>query len=124
MYVCIYIYTFTYYEKIVSILCYLLTFISKILTRVNKTRGLLRKCNLFRPSQITIYYQAFTRSHLNYGNIVFDKAYNNSFHQRLESIQCKVALTINAEILSSTFLCLAYGHKSSIFSRVLKLNLA
>ena len=76
MYVCIYIH----------ILNYLLTIISKILTSVNKTRGLLQKFSLFRPSQITIYHQAFTRSHLNYGNIVFNKACNNSFHQRLESI--------------------------------------
>ena len=32
-----------------------------------------------RPSLITIY-KAFIRPHLDYGDVVFDQAINNSFH--------------------------------------------
>ena len=57
--------------------------IKTILTKVNKTIGLLRKFQqvLPRPSFITIY-KAFVRPHLDYGNFIFDQAFNNSFHQR------------------------------------------
>ena len=58
-----------------------------ILTKVNRTIGLLRKFQqvLPRPSLITIY-KAFIRPHLDYGDVIFDQAFNNSFHQRLESV--------------------------------------
>ena len=57
------------------------------LTKVNITVGLRRKFQqvLPRPSLITIY-KAFIRPHLDYGDVVFDQAFNNSFYQRLESI--------------------------------------
>ena len=58
-----------------------------ILTKVNRTIGLLRKFQqvLPRPSLITIY-KVFIRPHLDYGDVIFDQAFNNSFHQRLESV--------------------------------------
>ena len=69
--------------------------IKAILTKVNRTLSLLRKFHqlLPRPSLITIY-KAFIRPHLNYGDVIFDQAFNNSFHQRLESIQCNAVLAI------------------------------
>ena len=62
--------------------------IKTILTIVNIAIGLLRKFQqvLPRPPLITIY-KAFIRPHLDYGDVIFDQAFNNSFHQRLESIQ-------------------------------------
>ena len=61
--------------------------IKTIFTKVNRTIGLLRKFQnvLARPSLIIIY-KAFIRPHLDYRDVVFDQAFNNSFHQRLESI--------------------------------------
>ena len=58
-----------------------------ILTKVNRTIGLLRKFQqvLPRPSLINIY-KVFIRPHLDYGDVIFDQAFNNSFHQRLESV--------------------------------------
>ena len=55
---------------------------------MNRTVGLLWKCQQVLPrlSLITIY-KAFIRLHIDCGNVVFDQAFNNSFHQRLESIQ-------------------------------------
>ena len=41
---------------------------------------------------ITIY-KAFTRSHWDYGDVLYDQTFNNSFKEKLESIQYK-ALTV------------------------------
>ena len=62
--------------------------IHSILNRVNKTIDLLRKCQFVLPrhSLLTIY-ETFIRSHLDYGDVIYDRALNDSFHQRLESIQ-------------------------------------
>ena len=66
---------------------------------MNRTIDLLRKFQqvLPRPSLITIY-KAFIRPHLDYGDVIFDQAFNNSFHQRLESIQYNAALAITGAI--------------------------
>ena len=70
-----------------------------MLTKVNRTIGLLRKFQqvLPRPSLITIY-KAFIRPHLDYGDVIFDQAFNNSFHQTLESIQYNTALAVTGAI--------------------------
>ena len=66
---------------------------------MNITIGLLRKFQqvLPTPSLITIY-KVFIRPHLDYGDVIFDQAFNNSFHQRLESIQYNAALAITGAI--------------------------
>ena len=43
-------------------------------------------------------YKAFIRLQLDYGEVVFDQSFNNSFHQRIESIQYNVALAITGAI--------------------------
>ena len=59
-----------------------------ITTKVNKTIGLLRKLRktLPRPVLMTMC-KAFVRPHLDYGDIIYDEACNETFHQKLESIQ-------------------------------------
>ena len=49
--------------------------------------GLIRKLqnNLLRPALITIY-KAFVKPHVAYGDLIYDEAYNDTFHQKLESI--------------------------------------
>ena len=66
---------------------------------MNKTIGLLRKFQqvLPGPCLITIY-EAFIGPHLNYGDVVFDQAFNNFSHQRLDSIQYNAALAITGAI--------------------------
>ena len=73
--------------------------IKTILTKVNRTTRLLRKFQqvLPRPSLITIY-KAFIRPHIDYGDVIFDQAFNNPFHQRLESVQYNAALAITGAI--------------------------
>ena len=58
-----------------------------IMSKVGKTIGLLRKLQaiLLRLSLVTIY-KAFIRPHLDYGDIIYDQAYKESFHQKLELI--------------------------------------
>ena len=67
--------------------------------KVNKTIGLLRKLldTLPRTSLITIF-KSFIRPHLDYGDIIYDRAYNTSFHQNIESIQYNAALAITGAV--------------------------
>ena len=62
---------------------------------VNKTIGLFHnlQSTLPRTSLITIF-KSFIRSHLDNGDIIYDRAYNSSFHQNIESVQHNVALAI------------------------------
>ena len=70
-----------------------------MLNKVNKTIGLLRKLQntLPRPSLLTIY-KSFIRPHLDYGNVMYDQAYNVSFQQKVESIQYNAAVAITGAI--------------------------
>ena len=60
---------------------------------ISKTTGLLRKVQgmLPRTSLIRIY-ESFVRPHLDYGDIICDQIFNESFHQRIESIQYNVTI--------------------------------
>ena len=73
--------------------------LDNIMSTVAKTIGLLRnpQAVLPRPSLVTIY-KAFIRPHLDYGDIIYDRAYNESFHKKLESIQYNAALAITGAI--------------------------
>ena len=70
-----------------------------VLNRVSKTIGLLRKLQkiLPKPPLITIY-KSFMRSHLDYGDIIYNQAYNFSFNQKIESIQYNAVLAITIEL--------------------------
>ena len=46
-------------------------------------------------------YKSFIRPPLNYGDIIYDQAYNVSFHQKLDSIQYNAALAITGAIRGS-----------------------
>ena len=69
------------------------------LSKISKTIGLLRRLQkiLSRAPLLTIY-KSFIRPHLDYGDILYDKAYNSSFHQNLEKIQYSSALAIAGAI--------------------------
>ena len=71
--------------------------------KINKTISLLRKLqnNLPRALLITIY-KSFIRPHFDYGHILYDQPFNNSFHERLESIQYNAALAIAGAIRGSS----------------------
>ena len=66
---------------------------------VNKTIGLFHNLQsiLPRTSLITIF-KSFIRSHLHDGDIIYDRAYNTSFHQNIELVQHNVELAITSVV--------------------------
>ena len=73
--------------------------LKNVQNKVNKTIGLLRKLQytLPRTSLITIF-EWFARPHLDYGDMIYDRVYNTSFHQNIESIQYNAALAITSAV--------------------------
>ena len=73
--------------------------LKNVQNKINKTIGLLRKLQdtLYRASLITIS-KLFIRTPLDYEDINYDRAYNTSFHQNIESIQYNTALAITGAV--------------------------
>ena len=67
--------------------------LSKVESKVNKTIGFI----LPRSTLLTIY-KSFIRPHLDYEDIIYDKAFNESFHAKLESLQYNATLAITGVI--------------------------
>ena len=61
---------------------------------------LLRKLqNLLARSALTTIYKAFVRPHLDYADVLYDQAYNKSFHQKLGSTQYNACLLFSKMLL-------------------------
>ena len=89
--------------------------LKNMLNKVNKTIRLLRKLQNILPRRpLLTIYKSFIRHHLDYGDVIYDQHYNNSFHQKLESIQYNAALAITGAIRGSSRekLCQELGLKS------------
>ena len=73
--------------------------LQSVFSRVNKTIDLLRKFqpSLPRKSLVTIY-KSFISPHLNYVDVVYDRASKESFHQSLEYLQYSAAIAITGAI--------------------------
>ena len=66
-----------------------------ILNKVNNTIGLLRKLqNILQRSALLTKYKTLIRPHVDYGDIMYDRSYNASFHQKLELLQYNACLAI------------------------------
>ena len=51
------------------------------------------------PRQVLVtIYKAFVRPHLDYGDVLYDQAFNNSFHGKMESIQYNACLAMTGAI--------------------------
>ena len=74
-----------------------------VFSRANRTIGLLRKlqATLPRKSLVTIY-KSFIKPHLDYGDIVYYWASNESCHQGLESLQYSAAIAMTGAIRGTT----------------------
>ena len=73
--------------------------IKTITFKVSKIIGPLQKLNNRLPrSSLTIIYNSLVRPRLDCGDVTFDMAYNNSFQQRLESLQYEASLEIKGAI--------------------------
>ena len=73
--------------------------LQSVFRRVNKTIILLRKfqSTLPRKSLVTIH-KSFIRPYLDYGDVIYDRASNESFHKSLESLQYSAAIAITGAI--------------------------
>ena len=49
-----------------------------------------------------IIYKAFVRPHLDYGDVIYDEAYKETFHQKFESIQYNACLVLSRAIRGSS----------------------
>ena len=78
-------------------------YLANVSNEISKTIGLFRKLQNFlpRPALLTIY-KCFIRPHLGYVDIIYDQAYNLSFHQKLDSIQYNAALALTGAIRGSS----------------------
>ena len=77
--------------------------LKNILNKVNKTIGLLRKLQNILPRGLLLtIYKSFIRPCLDYGDVIYDQHHNDSFHQKLESIQYNATLAITSAIRGSS----------------------
>ena len=73
------------------------------MNKVNKNIGLLLKLQNILPREpLLTIDKSFVRLHLVYGDVIYDQHYNNSFHQKLESIQYNATLAIKCAIRGSS----------------------
>ena len=77
--------------------------IQYILIKTRKIIGLIRKLQpvIPRAALLTIY-KPFLRPHLDYGDVIYDRAFIKSFQNKLESVQYNDALAITGAIRGST----------------------
>ena len=62
-------------------------YLRNIQSKVNRIIGIISNLeNVLPRSALLTTYKSFTRPHLDYGDIIYDKAYNESFKSKLESI--------------------------------------
>ena len=89
-------------KHLVPILDVKLTFeehLKNVFNKTNKTIGLLRKPSNLLPRQALVtIYKAFVRPPLDYGDVLYGQAFNNSFHAKMESIHYNACLAITGAI--------------------------
>ena len=58
--------------------------------------------NVLPRSALLAIYKPFIRPHLDYGDTIYDKAFNEPFHAKLESLQYNATLAITGAIKGSS----------------------
>ena len=77
--------------------------LNNVLAKVNKAVGFLRKLRNLLPSATLItIYKAFIRPHLGYGDVLYNQTFNNSFKEKLESIQYNACLALTEAIRATS----------------------
>ena len=109
--------------------------LKKVESNVNKTIGIIRKLqNILPRSALLTIYKSFIRPHLDYGDIIYDKAFNESFHAKLQSLQYNTTLAITGalrgsstekiyeELGSESLKSRRWYRKKSVFTKFSKVN--
>ena len=73
--------------------------IKEKISKANKGIGVIKKLNntLPRKALLTLY-KSFVRPHLDYGDIIYDQPNNESFCNKLETLQYNAALAITGSV--------------------------
>ena len=64
-----------------------------------------------RAALLTIY-KSFLRPHLDYGDVIYDRAFHESFQNKLEPVQYDTALAITGAIRGSSIIYQELGLES------------
>ena len=72
--------------------------LKNVQNKVNEITILLHKLQNTLPTSLITIFRLFIRSHFDYQDIIYDQAYNTSFHQNIESIQYNAALAITSAV--------------------------
>ena len=75
--------------------------LSKVEPKVNQIIGIIRKLQNVL-SRLALIYKSLIRSHLDYVDIIHDKAFNESFYAKLESLQNNATMAITGAITGSS----------------------
>ena len=67
-----------------------------------KGAGLLRKLQCSFTTLKSAFYKSFIRTHLDYGDLIYDQPSNATFSSKIESIQYTAALAIIGAISGSS----------------------
>ena len=74
-----------------------------IFQKTNKTKGLIFKLQTCFPrAPLITFYKSFIRSHLDYGDMIYDQTFNILFQQKVETTQYNAALAITGAKRSSS----------------------
>ena len=74
-----------------------------ILINSRKIIGLIRKLQPIIPrAALLTIYKSFLKLHLDYGDVIYDRAFNESFQNKLETVQYNAALVITGAIRGSS----------------------
>ena len=74
-----------------------------ILNKTRKIIGLVRKLQAIIPrAALLTIYKSFLRPHFDYGDVIYDRTFNEPFQNKLESVQYNAALAITGAVRSSS----------------------
>ena len=77
--------------------------LKNVKSKVNKTIRIIRKLqNVLPRSALLTTYKSSIRPHLDYGDMIYNKAFNETFHAKLESSQRTATLAITGAIRGSS----------------------
>ena len=74
-----------------------------ILIKTRKIIGMIRKLQPIIPrAALLTIYKSLLRPHLDYGDVIYDRAFNEFFQNKLESVQYNTVLAITGAIRGSS----------------------
>ena len=74
-----------------------------VFAKVNRSIAILRKLQTALPREVLLtIYKSFIHHHFDYGDVIYDQSYKDSFHAKLESYQYKASLAMTGAIKGSS----------------------